>query len=196
MAVLGPFTRLRKELAIVREAPEEDLRLWANPDDLLEWSCHLRGPPDTSYANGVFRLEIRCSEHYPLRPPTIWFETKIFHPNIHATTGEICLDILKDAWSPAWTLREACRAVRALLADPNADSPLNCDAGNLLRAGEDAAFAQQALECVQAHALREMPLDGGGAAAAVATDAARSTLWKWWALCVGAPVLAAIFWLA
>jgi peroxin-4 len=51
------------------------------------------------------------------------------------SAGEICLDILKDAWTPIWTLESTCRAIIFLLANPAADSPLNCDAGNLVRCG-------------------------------------------------------------
>jgi peroxin-4 len=50
------------------------------------------------------------------------------------------LDILKKEWSPAWGLQPACRAVLALLSDPDAESPLNCDAGNMIRGGDVIAF--------------------------------------------------------
>ena len=77
-------------------------------------------------------------------PPVIRFHPPnkhgCFHPNVHYATGDICLDILKREWSPAWSLQSACRAIISLLAEPAPDSPLNCDAGNMLRAGDNRAF--------------------------------------------------------
>jgi len=71
-------------------------------------------------------------------------QSQVFHPNVHFRTGEICLDILKKEWSPAWGVQAACRAVLALLSDPDADSPLNCDAGNMIRAGDMEAYVDTA----------------------------------------------------
>jgi peroxin-4 len=70
----------------------------------------------------------------------IYTSVQVFHPNVHFRTGDVCLDILKKEWSPAWGLQAACRAVLALLSDPDADSPLNCDAGNMVRGGDMIAF--------------------------------------------------------
>ena len=72
-------------------------------------------------------------------------------------TGEICLDILKTAWTPAWTLQSVCRAIIALLEDPDPTSPLNCDAGNMVREGDMRAYKSMARMYVEMHAA------GGGA---------------------------------
>ena len=43
-----------------------------------------------------------------------------------------------------WTLESVTRAIVNLLLNPNADSPLNCDAGNAIRAGDMLAFNSMA----------------------------------------------------
>jgi peroxin-4 len=59
---------------------------------------------------------------------------------VPARTGEVCLDILQSAWSPAWSLASCLRAIQLLLSEPEPSSPLNCDAGNLLRCGDKRGF--------------------------------------------------------
>jgi ubiquitin-protein ligase len=70
-------------------------------------SCILQatimGPDDSPYAGGVFFLDIHFPADYPFKPPKVSFTTRIYHCNINANGG-ICLDILKDQWSPALTI--------------------------------------------------------------------------------------------
>ncbi|KAJ7296961.1 hypothetical protein O6H91_Y087800 [Diphasiastrum complanatum] len=123
--------RLFKEYKEVQrdKSGDSDIQLHCDDTNIYRWTAHIKGPIDTPYQEGIFQLAINVPKQYPLVPPQVRFVTKIFHPNVHFKTGEICLDILKTAWSPAWTLQSVCRAVIALLAHPEADSPLNCDCG-------------------------------------------------------------------
>jgi peroxin-4 len=68
-------------------------------DDLFHWHAWIQGPPETPYAGAYFLLDIVVPLQYPLIPPAVKFITRIFHPNVHFETGEICLDILKSKWS-------------------------------------------------------------------------------------------------
>ena len=102
-------------------------------NNIYQWQAKLKGPPDTPYTGGNFYVNIDVPEDYPISAPKCKFITKVFHPNIHFDTGEICFELLKDKWSPRWSLESVCRAILDLLTNPNAESPLNCDCGNLIR---------------------------------------------------------------
>ena len=71
-------------------------------------------------------------------------------------TGEVCLDILKTAWSPAWTLYSVCQAITVLLSNGASDSPLNCDAGNLLRANDTRGYNSVARMYTLEHAQQHL----------------------------------------
>ncbi|GEQ70504.1 hypothetical protein JCM33374_g4182 [Metschnikowia sp. JCM 33374] len=92
-------------------------------DDLYHWQASIMGPPDSPYAGGVFFLSIHFPTDYPFKPPKINFTTKIYHPNINGS-GSICLDILKDQWSPALTISKVLLSICSLLTDANPDDPL------------------------------------------------------------------------
>lgn len=72
---------------------------------------------------GTFKLEIKVPETYPFNPPKVKFITKLWHPNISSVTGAICLDILKDNWAAAMTLRTVLLSLQALLAAAEPDDP-------------------------------------------------------------------------
>merc|ERR1719498_2078576 len=84
------------------------------------------GPSKSPYQGGVFFLQINFPSDYPFKPPKVKFLTKIYHPNINKAGG-ICLDILKDQWSPALTISKVLLSICSLLTDPNPDDPLVSD---------------------------------------------------------------------
>ena len=138
---MAAANRLLKELRQARSSTDTDIKLDVVDDSsVFLWKAQLRGPPDTPFEGGTFEVKLRVPSDYPLVPPAASFVTKIFHPNVNFQSGEICVDILKSSWTPAWTLNSVCRAIISLLSHPEADSPLNCDAGNLIRAGDDVGY--------------------------------------------------------
>jgi ubiquitin-protein ligase len=94
---------------------------------------------DSPFQGGVFFLAIHFPTDYPFKPPKVNFTTRIYHPNINSN-GSICLDILRDQWSPALTISKGAETLRnphtamltplvllsicSMLTDPNPDDPL------------------------------------------------------------------------
>ena len=92
-------------------------------NDMFNWKATIMGAEDSPFAGGLFFLNIHFPTEYPFKPPKVQFTTKIFHPNINSNGG-ICLDILKDQWSPALTVSKVLLSICSLLTDANPDDPL------------------------------------------------------------------------
>ncbi|KAK1332476.1 hypothetical protein QTO34_007155 [Cnephaeus nilssonii] len=92
-------------------------------DNIYEWRSTILGPPGSVYEGGVFFLDITFTPEYPFKPPKVTFRTRIYHCNINSQ-GVICLDILKDNWSPALTISKVLLSICSLLTDCNPADPL------------------------------------------------------------------------
>lgn len=116
--------RMKKELGDLQKNKGKD----GVGADLVNGSLtHLKGfikgPADSPYEGGYFVVDIQIPAQYPFQPPKMRFDTKVWHPNISSANGAICLDILKDEWSPALTIRTTLLSLQVLLSCPNPDSP-------------------------------------------------------------------------
>ena len=115
--------RINKELTNLNEDPPSNCSAGPVGDDIFHWQATLMGPTDSPYEGGVFFLEIHFPNDYPYKSPRVTFSTKIYRPNINSSGG-ICLDILKEQWSPALTISKVLLSICSLLNDPNPDDPL------------------------------------------------------------------------
>lgn len=65
------------------------------------------------------------------------FKTPVCHPNVSFKNGEVCLDLLKTSWTPAYGVITTLEAIAQLLsAGGEPDSPLNIDIAKLIRSGD------------------------------------------------------------
>jgi len=117
------LNRLKKELQDLKNDPPANCSAGPCGENMFEWQATILGPEGTPYHEGVFFLKINFPTDYPFQPPKVGFETKIYHCNIN-DNGSICLDVLKDQWSPALTISKVLLSISSLLSEPNPDDPL------------------------------------------------------------------------
>lgn len=114
--------RLLSELSKISDEDKKVFVIY-EPDIINTWEGYINGPIDTPYEGGKFNIIISFPSDYPYNPPLILFKTKIYHPNINEN-GAICIDILKNEWSPILTISKIMYSLSSLLSEPNADDPL------------------------------------------------------------------------
>jgi ubiquitin-conjugating enzyme E2 D/E len=125
--------RIDKELASLQRDSLTNVSAGpAGDSDPFHWTATITGPEGSPYQGGIFFLNIQFPTDYPFKPPRLSFTTRIYHPNINAN-GAICLDILKNQWSPALTIGKVLLSISSLLTDANPDDPLMPDIAHLYK---------------------------------------------------------------
>jgi len=143
--------RVSKELKELIEEPLEGISVLVNDKDITDVQCVVEGPAGTPYAAGHFRIKLSLPKDFPHSPPRGYFLTRIFHPNVAPTSGEICVNTLKKDWKPEYGIRHILLTVKCLLIVPNAESALNEEAGKLLLEQYDE-YAKRAKMMTEIHA--------------------------------------------
>lgn len=127
-------SRILKELKTL--ANSDEYTYYHSDDDIYFGMIRFK------VANGIYKgqehlLEVKfkygINKCFPRDPPLITFKTPIWHPNIGDTNnpssgGIICLDIIKDKWTPALDIESIIISIISLLEDPNINSPQNTTA--------------------------------------------------------------------
>jgi ubiquitin-conjugating enzyme E2 D/E len=143
--------RLQREYLEIQQDPPVGCTAGPLSDaDMFTWEAMIFGPSDSPYAGGVFKLMIRFPSDYPFKPPIVTFKTKIYHPNINAAGG-ICLDILKNQWSPALSISKVLLSILSLLTDANPNDPLVPDIAQQYK-NNRAAYESNAREWTMMYA--------------------------------------------
>ena len=116
--------RILKETQRLMQEPVPGIYATPKENNPRHFEVMIMGPTGTPFEGGVFHAELFLPEEYPMVPPKVLMRTKIYHPNIDRI-GRICLDILKDKWSPALQIRAVLLSIQSLIAAPNLDDPLD-----------------------------------------------------------------------
>jgi len=119
--------RVNKEIADCKNDKASSITITLIDDSPFHLKGTFPGPEGTPYEGGTYDVDIIIPDSYPFQPVKMKFITKVYHPNVSSASGAICLDILKDAWSPVLTLKSTLISLQSLLCSPEPSDPQDAE---------------------------------------------------------------------
>jgi len=123
-----------------------------------EFFVKMRGPKDSPYEGGTWKLRVTLPAQYPYKSPSIGFCNTMFHPNVDEASGSVCLDVINQTWSPMYELVNVFSVfLPQLLLYPNPTDPLNGTAAALLMK-DKKAYETRVREYVKKYASEDISM--------------------------------------
>lgn len=108
------------------ELPPEMTIDFSDPTDIMHFTLTYI-PASGMYKGGKFEFLFTVGSQYPIEPPKVRLNARIWHPNIDLD-GTLCLNILREDWKPVLALNHIAMGIQFLFLEPNKNDPLNRDA--------------------------------------------------------------------
>ncbi|KAK8052851.1 ubiquitin-conjugating enzyme protein [Apiospora saccharicola] len=126
-----------------------------------EFYVRFKGPTETPFEGGSWKIHVELPEQYPYKSPSIGFVNRIYHPNIDELSGSVCLDVINQTWSPMFDMINIFEVfLPQLLRYPNPSDPLNGEAAALLMR-EPKSYDAKVKEYVQKYASKDAADEAG-----------------------------------
>ncbi|CAF1142663.1 unnamed protein product [Didymodactylos carnosus] len=131
----GAASRILRAFEEIQREPPQNMSNFELVDSSNPsvWRAIVHGPENTPYEGGRFKVLIEFPASYPFKPPTLRFDPRLYHPNVHED-GMVSLSSQDaTAWSPRSQVGPLLSSVTMLLMEPNpADSPAYAEAAALM----------------------------------------------------------------
>ncbi|KAH6561518.1 hypothetical protein BASA50_011229 [Batrachochytrium salamandrivorans] len=109
--------------------------------NVFHWHITLQGLEGTPWEGGIFQVDMHFDESYNNSPPSVFFLTVPFHPNIDISSGKPCISFLDNAdeWKPSISLETILVQLqvnfdldkKCMLSEPCLDGAINPAAADI-----------------------------------------------------------------
>ncbi|KAK2196770.1 bifunctional Ubiquitin-conjugating enzyme E2/Ubiquitin-conjugating enzyme-RWD-like [Babesia duncani] len=119
------------------QAPDCVSLSFTDPSDIMQFVLTIT-PPEGAFEGIPVRFLCRATEGYPHDRLRVVCACKIIHPNILGANaakcaGAVCLDILREAWRPVYSIETVALGLLHLLLEPSCEDPIDSEAAMLYK---------------------------------------------------------------